>query len=89
MTTSHAWGTDSTVPYGARICTVCGINETVFLITKVDCNTLAAMKIASDIDWSGYEKQHPVKEPSCECGAAKIGCGKGKAGHSSWCPWKG
>ena len=23
----------------------------------------------------------------CECGAAKLGYGKGSAGHSSWCPW--
>ena len=28
-----------------------------------------------------------VQPDRCECGAAKIGCGKNAPGHSSWCPW--
>ncbi len=36
---------------------------------------------------SGGHGRH-VKKDKCECGAVKIGCGKGSPGHSSWCPWK-
>ena len=28
-----------------------------------------------------------VPADRCECGAVKIGCGKGSPGHSFWCPW--
>ena len=34
-----------------------------------------------------YDLASPA-DPSCECGAAKCGIGRGMAGHSSWCPWK-